>query len=443
MRAEEHGGYSPYDSEIEQAKREESEGDLIADNIRVAANYSLGRASIFRSTVADNKENFKRELEEAIQYFENSKHLANFCLPFYRSFYTLTFKKENETEAQAEVQQYLSQAKRAVAGEKSKETLLEAVENLAKALWESQRLREKSLDDIMRDLDAYRRYCDRATECLSEVEEDAPGARKVVMKGLPIIDKKIKDVLKEIEEKASRLCETSRKTPLEDATRKTYDSAKGLSEVRSEIEAEIKLNSLITLLKSICRILPEDSRKVVCSQLDEMEKEDLGGKVIIIGSALTSINAKIDAVQELKEICNKLDEIKDLLTKKLDQIDYSVFKLKLSTGEVRTNLISIHQQLIKLNEIERDLGRYGLSLRNLGDSQEQALKKLDDDITRLAGELEEQIKKLPEEENIQEIREKLDHLKKPQGIEIFERFADLSSIIGLMLSSYTTYKKFF
>ncbi|MGA9099028.1 MAG: hypothetical protein WB392_08875, partial [Methanotrichaceae archaeon] len=104
---------------------------------------------------------------------------------------------------------------------------------------------------------------------------------------------------------------------------------------------------------------------------------------------------------------------------------------------------SIHQQLIKLNEIERDLGRYGLSLRNLGDSQEQALKKLDDDITRLAGELEEQIKKLPEEENIQEIREKLDHLKKPQGIEIFERFADLSSIIGLMLSSYTTYKKFF
>ena len=127
----------------------------------------------------------------------------------------------------------------------------------------------------------------------------------------------------------------------------------------------------------------------------------------------------------------------------MDQIDYSVFKLKLSTGEVRTNLISIHQQLIKLNEIERDLGRYGLSLRNLGDSQEQALKKLDDDITRLAGELEEQIKKLPEEENIQEIREKLDHLKKPQGIEIFERFADLSSIIGLMLSSYTTYKKFF
>jgi len=69
--------------------------------VRPMAFFSLGKASIFKATYAENEENFKKDMEEAISYFEKSltqiffTNPAKFCLPFYRSFYTLTFKTED------------------------------------------------------------------------------------------------------------------------------------------------------------------------------------------------------------------------------------------------------------------------------------------------------------------------------------------------------------
>jgi predicted nucleic acid-binding protein len=91
-------------------------------DIRAEANYSLGRASIFKATESEGDDDLRRELENALEYFECSVkearyfNPAKFCLPFYRSFYAVTFKKQ---EAEAEVQKYLSEAKSAVAGSKS------------------------------------------------------------------------------------------------------------------------------------------------------------------------------------------------------------------------------------------------------------------------------------------------------------------------------------
>src|SRR3989304_624088 len=99
--------------------------------VRIAANHSLGRVSIFRASEADEY-GFKREMEDALGFFEKASkeatyfNPAKFCLPFYRSFYALAFKKE---EAEAEVHRYLSEAKNAVQDSKSKKMLLEAVEN--------------------------------------------------------------------------------------------------------------------------------------------------------------------------------------------------------------------------------------------------------------------------------------------------------------------------
>jgi hypothetical protein len=70
------------------------------------ANYSLGRASIFNAGEAISKEDFEKELKNALIFFTKSMNdvsdsyspdfpFANFCLPFYRSFYTLIFKKED------------------------------------------------------------------------------------------------------------------------------------------------------------------------------------------------------------------------------------------------------------------------------------------------------------------------------------------------------------
>ena len=209
---------------------------LTQDNdrdIRVAANHSSGRVSIYRASEAKIDDAVRKELETALIYFEKSSkestfyyfNPAKFCLPFYRSFHAITFRKEN---AEAEVKKYLADAKSAVEGSKSKENLLEAVENLGNALNEAQKVR--NLDAIKSDLNTYRRYCERACELLDTMKEKAPGASRLIRRGLPIIDKKIKEMLKEIEEKTRQFCKESRKTPFEKISRNTYYQIKGLGE---------------------------------------------------------------------------------------------------------------------------------------------------------------------------------------------------------------------
>ena len=179
--------------------------------VGVFANHSLGKASIFKATEADGEEEFRRELENALQYFERSAAEASFfnrdkfCLPFYRSFYVLTFKKEG---SEAEVQRSLAEAKRASEGSKSRKDLLEAIENLSNALKETQSLRERGLEAAKCDLNSYRRYCDRAAELLDETEESAPRATRLIKRGLPIIDHQIKELLKEIKDKSQEICKT-------------------------------------------------------------------------------------------------------------------------------------------------------------------------------------------------------------------------------------------
>ncbi len=191
--------------------------DLTVDkdsDVRASAYNSLGRTSIFKVANAENNIDIRKELEEAIKFFEQSSEQetffkpAKFCLPFYRSFYAITFKKH---ETEAEVQRYLSEAKSAVEGSESREKLFEAVENLGNALKEAQK--ERDFDELKSDLNAYRRYCDRACELLDTAEEKAPGASRLIRKGLPIIDERIKGIITEIQEKAKAACQQSIGTP--------------------------------------------------------------------------------------------------------------------------------------------------------------------------------------------------------------------------------------
>ena len=93
---------------------------------------------------------------------------AQFCLPFYRSFYTIIFKKQ---EAKEEVDKYLEEAKNAVEGSKSKEQLFEAVQNLAEALKEVQNFGNLDLPEIKGELNFYRKYCERAAELMKDLKK--------------------------------------------------------------------------------------------------------------------------------------------------------------------------------------------------------------------------------------------------------------------------------
>jgi HEAT repeat protein/predicted amidohydrolase len=263
-------------------------------NVRVAANHSLGRVSIYRASHAEGDESIRNELETALRFFEKSSdestyfNPAKFCLPFYRLFHAITFKKE---EAEAEVKQYLAEAKSAVEGSKIKEKLLEAVENLGNALKEAQKARD--LNDVKCNLNTYRPYCEHAADMLDETEDKAPGAARLVRKGLPIIDEKIKGIIREIQEMAKVLCKKTKDTSLEPLGIATNEKAKQLSEL-DYLPTELTLNNLISISKDFCDFIPLEKRGEVSSELQKTENMDLREKGQSIGNILKYINDNMD-----------------------------------------------------------------------------------------------------------------------------------------------------
>jgi len=269
-------------------------------NVRASANHSLGRVSIFRATGAESEEDFRKEMKNALEFFERSSKEATysnpskFCLPFYRSFYTVTFEKEGEED---EVQRYLAEAKSASEGSKNKETLLEAVENLASALTEA----HKSMDfsAMKSDLNACRRYCDRAADLIGDAAEDAPGAAGILRRGMPIIGERIKEIIREIREKAEAVCRETRGTgtPYEPLGMEIKKWAGELSD-RDCLRNEKNVSRIINSLGEFCNLLPEGEKKYPCEILEEIRNESeledkLSGIPIVISYLLPSIKSEI------------------------------------------------------------------------------------------------------------------------------------------------------
>ena len=299
--------------------KEQAWEDLLAltkgeeSDVRVSANHSLGKISVYRATTAEDEDLLQKELDNAIGFFEKSAtsareskwiNPAEFCLPFYRAYYSVIFTPE---EAGEDIKENLDEAKHAVSGSESREKLLEAVENLSNALNEAQNLRD--LDDIKADLNAYRRYCDRACEILDTTEKTAPGATKLIRRGLPEIDKRIQGMLAEIREKAEAVCRQSLNTPFEDFGTEINQISQDLLKVRNPITLEKQINIMLTALSPICDKISEiDSEACRYYQMAQQEQY-LEDKIPLINMILSKIPTHLG-------IGEKLDEIQILLEPK-------------------------------------------------------------------------------------------------------------------------------
>ena len=269
--------------------------------VSVSANYSLGKISIYRATEAESEDGLKEEMDKAIGYFEKSSqeskyyfNPAKFCLPFYRSYTAVISRHENAKE---EVDRNLEEAKQAVAGSESKEKLLEAVENLANALQEAQKLR--GLDEIQADLNAYRRYCDRTVELLDETEDIAPGAAMLVRKGLPIIDERIKAIIAEIQEKTKVLYIETKDSPLEDFGKKVNKIGQNLLRVRDPTGLEKSVNNLEIALSDICNRMVGIEKGEACQLLEREKKEKyIEDKLPLMSLILSKVSSQITDKQK-------------------------------------------------------------------------------------------------------------------------------------------------
>jgi HEAT repeat protein/SAM-dependent methyltransferase len=262
-------------------------GDEDSD-VRASANHSLGRAFIFKATDAESEEEFRKEIENALTFFERSSkevsyfNPSKFCLPFYRSFHAITF----EGAGADEVQKYLADAKSASEGAESKEVLFEAVENLANALSEAHNLTD--FDATKSNLNAYRQYCDRAADLIGDAEEKAPGAAGVLRRGLPIIDEQIKELLGEVKEKAEIFCDAADRPESELACRIKQHAAAALATNNPVIVDRVVDNIIREFEKHISSITNETGKEYVQKSVTDAKNNDLMGKLLIITSLVAA-----------------------------------------------------------------------------------------------------------------------------------------------------------
>ncbi|MBN1763351.1 MAG: HEAT repeat domain-containing protein [Methanomicrobia archaeon] len=374
-------------------------GDEDSD-VRVQANYALGRASILKATEAKTEEDFRKEIENALSFFEQTSHEswlyenpARFCLPFYRSFYMITFKKQ---EAEAEVQSYLAEAKNETWGSESKEKLLEAVENLADALREVQDASKMDFDMMKSDLKAYKQYCDRAADLLRTTEEKAPTASKLIKRGLPIINRKIQELLAEIDKKAKILCDAASGTKAEDYVYPTCKEVRELIKIRNEDELEKRVEALIPNLRFMGESLPEAERIFVLNKVETIssaeyleDKLGLLNEIIVYVTPHIRLSEKIDEllgyVRRIESSCNQI--IRDIEEKGVTLKAEDKHELKTLADDLKAankeQLTQFAQEFIKLledPEIQQELEKHAPKERS-------RIKRAFSTIGRIANEL--------------------------------------------------------
>jgi len=355
-------------------------------SVRSSSNHSLGRVSIFMASKAATDEDYKKELEKAIEFFETAAkeaiyyNPAKFCLPFYRSFHTIIFKKQ---EAREEVNKYLEEAKDAIKGSESKELLFKAVENLANALKEVQNLGNLDFEAKKSELNFYRKYCDHAAELMKCTDEKAPFATKVLRKGLPILDRNLKELLEEIQKKAKTACQVSQGTATQEIAC-TVNKEVQKWEINSQEEMSWYVNNLITVLKS--KIPHNTENKEILDMIEYMKFEKDVTKQYRTLSTVIGLIPTVNVV-EVEPVVGNISKGFQELGTKLDGLSQEMNEIRISLSPGITQEIEISSGIEILGT--------GAALITTIPLQEISYAELKEDLQRIKGEHISKLSELP------------------------------------------------
>ena len=414
---------------IKQTQKPDSE-------VRCTSYHSLGKISILKATESDY--DFRVNLENAIEFFKKSSEEAKgfnpaaFCLPFYQSLHNLLF---TEVPREDEVQRYLAEAKGAIKASESKEVLLEAVNNLSKAL---QEVRAYSVDDILlrrRDLKSYTKYCLQTAECLREARSKAPLASKIVdytliEKSIPILDQKIKALFRDVQATAGELCKSTKGTNLEAFGRDIYESTRELNKVESWIAADRYLEEIVPLLKGHCNRLPKEAQAYLKTLVETQDTASLEQRLDTLKSVLLASLVQGENDDRL------VKELKELLDLRLQNIEFAILNLNTSSGNARKDLYDLK---IRIEGLQKEIESQGLAKKDLAealDKKDQAMiERLEKMREKMLWAVRETTQLNASKRDAEDILKKLkgqDRLKKRDLLGII---ADLSSLAGLALAA--------
>lgn len=328
-------------------------------DVRVGAYHSFGRISIYKASQSEREDEYLEELEKAIEFFEISVKDSNwwhnpssFCLPFYRSFYAIVSAKKRE--AKKEVEKYLSEAKNKIYRSENKKLLFEAVENLANALKEVQNLENLDFEAKKGELDFYRKYCEQASELMRNTEETVPYATAVIRKGLPLLDRKLKSLLEEIQEKAKTACWESQGTPTQEiacaVSREVQkweisnptDMAEYIEDISISLKGKVQShpeNEYLLNKIEVMRIEKDFTKKFqllsyIVGEIPTIKvvKEEIVKRGIDeVRQDIASVDKKID--EKATIILNQLNQIQEELEQRFEKLDVLSVKVGGKEGE--------------------------------------------------------------------------------------------------------------
>lgn len=332
--------------------------------VRRNAYYSLGKISIFKASQSKNEIDYKRDFERAIEFFANASkestlyNPSQFCLPFYRSFYTII--SEEKQQAKEEVDRYLTEARNAIKKSKNKQILLEAVDNLAKALEEVQSLENRNLENNKEELSHYMVYCERAADLMSETEQTSPYATQVLKKGLPILNRKLNSLLEEIREKAKAACQVSQGTPTQEIACAVSREVQKW-EIGSQEDMSWYVENLVFTLESTIPKAMEN--QPIFDKIEQIREEKILVRQYAILCSIIPMIPNLHVNKILSEIKSEVQEINE----KIDCITISLKpgfseELVITVGGPIPHLnvdhvITISLQEISYPEIKEDLKR--------------------------------------------------------------------------------------
>ena len=250
---------------------------------------------------------------------------AKFCLSFYRSYFAITFQSAKEDE----VKRYLDEAKSVVGGSDSKAELIEAVENLAKALQDLKELKSRSIEEISNELNTYRWYCDKAAEHMNAAEDKAPGAVELMRKCNPLLEERIQATIEEIQERARQICRVTRGTGTEyEALGAEIQRAASVLSTGDLAKTQRCSSRIVLQLKKLCKMLPDVEKASVCDVVEDiMTEKEFPEKLIKIELALSYLSPLLEdlvssdnqsivdvviltvLLEEYGRICNQISDL--------------------------------------------------------------------------------------------------------------------------------------
>ncbi|MFY1110429.1 MAG: HEAT repeat domain-containing protein [Methanosarcinaceae archaeon] len=348
--------------------------------VKVNAYHSLGRISIYKASQSKSEEAYLEELKKAIEFFEKASKVpisfkpSKFCFLFYRSFYTMISGKQ---EAKDEVEKYLAQANKEKGWSKNKELLIKTVENLSNALKEVQNLENMDLGAKKEKLNECRKQCDKA---LRSMKDAASSDGNTVREG---IDRKLKSLLEEIQEKAKTACRESQGTDTEEIACAVSREVQKW-EIGSQEEMSWNVSNVVRVLKSKIPNTPENEE--ILDMIESMKYERDITKQYRILPAIIGLIPTVNVVSEeavTEKIKNSERTILEEIRKGIQKLDEVIIYVK----------PGVHEELIlHVGPVTpAGGGEYTLTIPLQGLSYSE----MKDDLREISGKRIDQLSKLP------------------------------------------------